>query len=164
MRGFLLTILAAAALLAAGERPRLMGLKRMAVVVTADSSGDLDGRRLQSAVEGKLREAGIQVDPKSRSHLDIVIGVSEIRTAKGEEMGYAYSIHLGVRQQVYLAHNPNVMTDAVTWEGMWLGIASKGDLGSKCAQSLARRVDEFVAVYQAGLEEDRPGAPATARR
>jgi hypothetical protein len=133
------------------EKPHLVGLKRMAVLVTADQAGNLDAKQLQKSLESRLREAGIQVDTKSRQRLDVLIGISEIRTAAGDCMGFAYSIHLAVKQPVYLANSPNVMTDAVTWEGMWLGIASRDNLESKCAQSIAKRVDEFVAVYQEGL-------------
>jgi hypothetical protein len=155
----------AVGLLAAGERPRLVGLKRVAVAVTADSTGGLDTRQLQSAVEARLKDAGLRVDPKARAHLNVTIGVSDIRAGNGDGLGYAYSIHLGVSQQVYLANNPSVLTDAVTWEGVWLGIAARGDLGLKCTQSLARRLDEFVSVYQAGLaEEEQPASRASARR
>jgi hypothetical protein len=163
MRGIVLGILALG-VLAAGERPRLVGLKKIAVAVTADADGGLDTRALQAAVESRLREAGLRIDPKSRARLNVTIGVSDIRAGNGAELGYAYSIHVGVSQQVYLAHNTNVMTDAVTWEGIWLGIAARGDLEARCAQSIARRLDEFVAVYQAGLEEDSPTSRASARR
>jgi len=164
MRGILLCALALG-VLTAGERPRLVGLKRVAVTVTADPTGGIDTRQLQSAVESRLKEAGLRVDPKSRARLNVTIGVSDIRAGNGEGLGYAYSIHLGVSQQVYLANNPSVLTDAVTWEGVWLGIASRGDLEARCAQTLARRLDEFVAVYQAGIaEEEQATSRASARR
>jgi hypothetical protein len=164
MRGIVLPILALCVLTAA-ERPRLVGLKRVAVAVTADPTGGLDTRHLQTAVESRLKEAGLRVDPKSRARLNVTIGVSDIRAGNGEGLGYAYSIHLGVSQQVYLANSPNVLTDAVTWEGVWLGIASRGDLNNKCAQSIAKRLDEFVEVYQAGLaEEEQTTSRASVRR
>jgi hypothetical protein len=163
MRAFLLGILALT-VLTAGERPRLLGLKKIAVAVSADPLGDLDTYQLQAAVEARLRDAGLRIDPKSRSRLNVAVGISDIRAGNGQGLGYAYSIHVSVSQQVYLAHNPNVMTDAVTWEGLWLGIASKADLGKACAQSIDRRLHDFVAVYQAGLEEEEPGPRATARR
>jgi hypothetical protein len=151
--------------LAAGERPRLIGLKRVAVAVTADSTGGLDTRHLKTAVEARLKEAGLRIDSKARSRLNVTIGVSDIRAGNGESLGYAYSLHLGVSQQVYLANNPSVLTDAVTWEGLWLGIASRGELETTCAQSLSRRLDEFVAVYQEGVaEEELSAARASARR
>ena len=163
MRGSLLSLMALC-VLTAGERPRLVGLKRIAVVVAADPLGDLDTGRLRAAVEARLRDAGIHIDAKARSRLNVTIGVSDIRTGKGEALGYAYSIHVGMSQQVYLANNPSIMTNAVTWEGVWLGIASPGDLGAKCAQSIDKRLNEFVAVYQAGLEDDAAASRATARR
>src|SRR6266567_8658688 len=113
MRGFLLSILAISVLTAA-ERPRLLGLKKIAVVVAADPLGNLDTRLLQVSVEAKLRQAGLRIDPKSRSRLNVTVGVSDIRAGNGQGLGYAYSIHVSVSQQVYLAHNTNVITDAVT--------------------------------------------------
>ena len=164
MRRIILCALALG-VLAAGERPRLMGLKRLAVTVTADPIGGLDTRPLQTAIESRLKDAGLRIDRKAHARLQVTIGVSDIRAGNGQSLGYAYSIHLGVSQQVYLAHNPNVMTDAVTWEGIWLGIASRGDLETKCAQSLAKRMDEFVEVYQAGLDDEEPSTSrASARR
>ena len=140
--------------LTAGERPRLLGLKRVAVVVTADPLGDLDTHQLQTAVEGRLHDAGLRIDPKAKSRLNVTIGVSDIRAGNGQGLGYAYSIHVSLSQQVYLAHNSNILTDAVTWEGLWLGVASRNDLSKACAQSIDRRLNDFVAVYQAGLGDD----------
>ena len=151
--------------LTAAERPLLAGLKRVAVTVTADPAGGLDAKELQSAVDFRLRQTGLRIDPKSRERLKVTIGVSHIQAGKGEGLGYAYSIHLGVSQQVNLADNPAVLIDALTWEGVWLGIASRGNLQLKCAQGLSRRLDEFVAVYQAGLaDEDPPTSRASVRR
>jgi hypothetical protein len=163
MRLFLLSILTLSVLTAA-ERPRLLGLKKIAVTVATDPLGDLDTHRLQAAVEARLRDAGLRIDPKAKSRLNVTIGVSDIRTGNGQGLGYAYSIHLSVSQQVYLAHNTNILTDAVTWEGLWLGVASRSDLGKACSQSIDRRLNDFVEVYQAGLEEDEPASRATARR
>ena len=148
-------VLALAGMAHAADRPRLLGLKKMAVVISADPLGNLDEKELQAAVEARLRDAGIRVDPKSRSRLNVAIGVSDIRTDKGEGLGYAYSIHLAVSQQVYLAHNSNIMTDAVTWEGLWLGVSSRAELAKACAQSIDRRLNEFVAVYQSSVDEER---------
>jgi hypothetical protein len=94
----------------------------------------------------------------------VTIGVSNIQAGSGEGLGYAYSIHMGVSQQVYLANNPAVLIDSITWEGVWLGIASRGNLESKCSESLSRRLEEFVAVYQASLADDDPTSRASARR
>ena len=162
MRWLLAILVAAAAPIIAAERPRLTGLKKIAVVVSADPVGNLDEKRLQSSIELRLREAGIRVDPKSRSKLNVAIGISDIRNDKGAGLGYAYSVHLSVSQQVYLAHNSNLLTNAVTWEGLWLGVTSRTELPKACAQSIDRRLSEFVAVYQAGLDEDRPVSPAAA--
>ena len=156
MRWLLAILVATAAPVSAAERPRLTGIKKIAVVVSADPLGNLDERHLRSEIESRLRGAGIRVDPKSRSKLNVAIGVSDIRNDKGAGLGYAYSVHLSVSQQVYLAHNSNVLTNAVTWEGLWLGVTSRSDLTKACAQSIDRRLNEFVAVYQAGLDEDRP--------
>ena len=163
MRPILAVIVAIVGFAYAAERPRLMGVKKLAVVVSADPLGNLDEKQLQTSIESRLREAGIRIDPKSRSRLNVAIGVSDIRNDKGAGLGYAYSVHLSVTQQVYLAHNSNVLTDAVTWEGLWLGVASRADLPKACAQSIDRRLNELVAVYQAGLDDDRPSSAAGLR-
>ena len=160
----LTVLLAIAAGAHAADRPRLMGLKKIAVAISADPLGNLDEKQLQTAVESRLREAGIRIDPKSRSRLNVAIGISDIRNEKGARLGYAYSVHLSVSQQVYLAHNSNLMTDAVTWEGLWLGVTSRAELAKACAQSIDRRLNEFVAVYQAGLDDDRPVSSAAGLR
>jgi hypothetical protein len=163
MRGILCCALTLG-ILAAGERPRLDGLKRVAVAVKADPAGSLDTRQLQSGVEARLKDAGLRIDPKARARLNVTIGVYDIRAAHSPGLGYAYSIHLGISQQVYLAHNPNVMTNAITWQGMWLGVASPGGLEAQCAQSISKRLDELVAAYQAILaEEEQPDSRASAR-
>ena len=164
MRSIVAILLALTGMAHATDRPRLMGLKKMAVTVSADPLGNLDEKQLQASVEARLRDAGIRIDPKSRSRLHVAIGVSDIRTDKGEGVGYAYSIHLAVSQQVYLAHNSNIMTDAVTWEGLWLGVASRAELAKACAHSIDRRLNEFVAVYQTGVDEERPFSPVSAGR
>ena len=148
----------------AAERPRLMGLKKLAVVVSADPLGNFDEKQLQASVESRLREAGIRIDPKSRSRLNVAIGVSDIRNDKGAGLGYAYSVHLSVSQQVYLAHNSNILTDAVTWEGLWLGVASRAELEKACERSIERRLNDFVAVYEAGRDDDRIISPAAGLR
>ena len=148
----LLALMAVLAAATAAERPRLFGLKNIAVMISADPDGDLDRDRLRLLAASKVREAGIRVDPKSKSHLNVIIGVSTIRTGQGLDLGYAYSINLSVSQQVYLAHNPNRMTDAVTWQTQYLGIASAAELNRKCEQILTRRLDEFVAVYLEGMD------------
>jgi hypothetical protein len=165
MRRVLFPILLALTVAApAAERPRLTGLKKIAVVISADPLGNLDEKHLQSAIESRLREAGLRIDRKSHSRLNVAIGVSDIRNDKGAGLGYAYSVHLSVSQQVYLAHNSNILTDAVTWEGLWLGVASPADLPKACAQSIDRRLNEFVEVYQAGLDEQQPVSPAAGLR
>lgn len=149
----LLALLLALTVAHATERPRLYGIKKVAVGISADPDGDLDAQGLRAAVINRLQSAGIRVDPKSRAHLNVVIGVSTIRTDSGGRLGYAYSIHLGLTQQVYLAHNPNQMTDAVTWETMAMGTASATELRQRCEQIVERRMDEFVEVYLEGIEQ-----------
>jgi phosphate-selective porin len=145
-------ILLAASAQAAGT-PRLNGIKKIAIAIAADPDGDFNTQRVRASVENRLRSAGLKIDPKSRSHLNVVMSVSIIRTDSGANVGYAYSIHLDLTQQVYLAHNPNLLTEAVTWQTMSLGTASSAELSRKCEQVIARRVEEFVGVYLAGTGE-----------
>jgi hypothetical protein len=138
---------------ATSAHPRLSGLKKIAIGISADPDGDLDSQTLRADVESRLRSVGIHVDPKSRSHLNVIIGVSMIRTSQGARLGYAYSIHFNLTQQVYLAHNPTQLTDAVTWQSMALGTASEAELRRKCEQIIARRMDEFVSAYLEAAED-----------
>ena len=132
--------------------PRLYGIKKISVAISADPDGDFDRTRIRTAVEEKLRSAGIRVDHASRSQLTVVIGVSMIRSDQGANLGYAYSIHVGLTQPVYLAHNPNRLTEAVTWQAMTLGTASAGELVARCERIVTRQMDEFVSVYLDGAE------------
>jgi hypothetical protein len=135
------------------DRPRLYGIKKIAVTISADPDADLNRQRLQTAVESRLRSAGIRIDRGSRSHLAVVIGLSMIRSGEGMNLGFAYSIHLGLMQQVYLAHNPNRLTQAVTWETMSLGTSSADELAVRCERIIAWKMDEFVSVYLDGAEK-----------
>src|ERR1043166_2869430 len=99
MRWLLTILLALPLTAAAAERPRLTGIKKIAVVVSADPLGNLDERLLQASIESRLREAGLRIDPKSHSRLNVAIGVSDIRNDKGAGLGYAYSVHLSVSTQ-----------------------------------------------------------------
>ena len=132
-------------------QPRLYGLKKIAVTISADPDADLDRPGVQASVESKLRSAGIRVDKGSRSQLNVIIGVSLIRSRE-RLMGFAYSIHLGLTQQVYLAHNPNRLTQAVTWQTMSLGTSSADELAADCERVIAREINEFVSVYRASAE------------
>ena len=129
------------------DRPRLYGIKKLAVTVQADPDGDLDRQKLRAGVEAKLRSAGIRVDNSARVRLNIVIGLSTIRSDRGAGMGFAYSVHLDLTQQVYLAHNPNRLTEAVTWQAMSLGTAPAAELSARCESVVARKTDELIAVY-----------------
>lgn len=149
----LLVLVAALVLATAAERPRLYGIKNITVAVSVDPDGDLDCDRLRVLTASKVRQAGIHVDQKSRSHLNVIIGVSAIRTENGVDLGYAYTINLSVSQQVYLAHNPNRLTDAVTWQTQSMGTASAAELRQKCEQILTRRLEEFVSVYVEGVDD-----------
>ena len=135
------------------DKPRLYGLKKIAVKVSTDPDADLDQRGLQTAIEAKLRSAGIKVDKGSRSHLTVVISVSLIRSAGGENLGFAYSVHLSLIQQVYLAHNPQQLTEAATWQTMSLGTSAENELEGRCRRVIGREMDEFVAVYLSGTEK-----------
>jgi hypothetical protein len=134
-------------------QPRLHGLKKIAVTISTDPDCDLDRHSIKATVESKLRAAGIRVDNGSRSNLNIAIGVSMIRSGAGADLGFAYSIHVGLLQQVYLAHNPNRLTEAVTWERMSLGTSSAKELGVRCARTISREMDEFVSIYLASSEK-----------
>ncbi len=137
----------------AAEAPRLYGLKKLAVAISTDPDGDLDRQKLRASVEAKLRSAGIRIDNGARSRLNVVIGLTMIRSDQGTGMGFAYSVHLGLTQQVYLAHNPNQLTEAMTWQTMALGTTSEKELSARCQRAVDREIDEFVSVYRNGAGE-----------
>src|SRR5579864_7629798 len=79
-----------------GSEPRLYGIKKISVSISADPDGDFDRAKIRTEVEEKLRSAGIRVDHTSRCKLTIVVGVSGIRSDQGANLGFAYSIHIAL--------------------------------------------------------------------
>jgi hypothetical protein len=138
----------------AASRGGVDRLKRMSVGVSVDTASGLDQAAIRAAVESKLRSVGIRIDPKSRNSLDVVVAVSVITNGRGAALGYAYSVHVSLNQQVYLARNPNVMTQAVTWETMSMRTSSVEELRPACGEDIARRVEEFLAVYRTAGDGD----------
>ena len=123
-------------------------IKKMAVAVSLDRTGGLDAADLRTNIEQRLRSAGIQIDPKSRHCLHVNVAVFEVPAYRDAPATYAYSIHITFNQQVYLASNPNIMTQAATWETMSMRVASGDRLRAACVADIARRVDEFLEVYR----------------
>jgi hypothetical protein len=153
----LLPVLACVVITAAGSKfaaaPSLERLKKMSVAVSADRTGGLDQSGMRAAVEAQLRSSGIQIDPKSRFCFNVTVGVCEVPTDPGAQPHYAYSVHVALNQQVYLARNPNIITEAVTWQTMSMRVASADRLQATCAADIARRVDEFLQVYRSVNEQ-----------
>ena len=133
--------------------PSLERLKKMSVAVSVDRTGGLDQSGVRAAVETQLRSSGIRIDPKSRHCFNVTVGVFEIPGDAGTQPHYAYSVHVAFNQQVYLARNPNIITEAVTWQTMSMRVASADRLQATCAADIARRVDEFLNVYKSVNEQ-----------
>ena len=123
-------------------------LKKMSVEVSVERTGGLAASEVRGAVESRLRQAGIQIDPKSRHTFHVTVAVFEVPAEPGGLTAFAYSIHVAFNQQVYLARNPNIMTQAATWEAMSMRVASADRLRSTCTEDVVRRVEEFLDVYR----------------
>ena len=170
--GCLLLATAAGALAETGHSARqtLKGLKGVLVVVSGISpQAEKDGLKkasLQAAVEERLRQAGIRVLSRSerfqapgQPHLWV-----EFIDSKRSDMGlYTCSIRVFLEQQVRLARDPKVLTQAETW-GMF-GVVS---VGEEKIQGLPRLVlgyvdkfiEDMIAVNTPPAETRPPAAPA----
>jgi hypothetical protein len=144
-------------------RPSLRGLPGVMVAMEhltppVDQDGLTVGQ-LQTAVELRLRQAGIRVltaeDMVSTpGYAYLYIRVTLTSSANSGIYGYIIEVHL--MQRVRLARDPTQVTTATTWETGWVGTAEALDVGRDVRQHVIARVDQFITAYLAVNAEPAP--------
>lgn len=132
-----------------------IGLRVEPIDLEADKDG-LSTRAVQSAVESRLRKAGIRLlTPEQRRQAPgrpcLVVNVATSKLNTGEHL---YSIHVELTQWVASLVNPKVtVTGAIpvpakTWSpANRFGIAPANQIGRHAQGMVGTMVDEFVDAY-----------------
>jgi len=163
------TLLAALALLSAtavsplvgqtddeSSRQTLTGLKGVHVVmgpVGDEMQHDgLDTAQARTAVELRLREAGIPVLTNEQT----LLGVDEpilfinVNALKGRTIPlYGFSVNIEVYQEMCLMRNPSVKVKVATWSVGTFGTVGPGNFGSTARQVIRDGTDRFINAYLA---------------
>ena len=142
----------AAAICVAGDssmdRGTLRGLKAIKVVVdpatTEMEHEGLDRQRLQSAIEQKLRDAGIQVDNDANEFLGVTLS-----SARGSRRGpFSVAVGLGVYQTVLLNRDKTIKSVTETWGDQRVLSTTARTLDHFVSGAVDELVDQFIRAYR----------------
>ena len=132
------------------ERASLTGLTTISVVVEAlapiaEKSG-LTTAALQTDVERRLRQAGINVTPDADAYLYVHITVAD----PGPSLPLPYIVDVSLMQEVTLPRGLKTRTplQCPTWSVNRLGLATSGRLRALLNDRVNEFVDQFVAAYR----------------
>ena len=157
LTAFALSILLAPSLGGAGDgaldRSTLRGIAAVHVVIdpiAADiSSEGPTAAALRSRMEGKLRDAGIKIDPASTEFLGVrVTGVQGAKGRFSAKPPFAISTSLALYQPVILARDRNVKTATQTWEVDTIVLADPKQVDGACLDSADELAARFIAAYR----------------
>jgi hypothetical protein len=107
-------------------------------------------RQLQTAVESRLRKAGIRVLTleELRRHPRHPTLHIEVVTAKAPKQKiYAINVSAELQQVVVLDHNPPIVTRASTWSSSIIGIVETRGMSQVVRKTVEDIVDEFIRDY-----------------
>jgi hypothetical protein len=132
------------------NRQSLRGLQGVKVLIE-DLGSDIERlglikNQLSMDVEAKLRKAGIKVLTqeecfKTPGEPYLYVNIN-INTGKPGDGKYAYSIDIGVIQNVVLQRDPRMKSYSVTWSTGGVGTIDKEFVGR-----LRESVDEVVSIF-----------------
>jgi len=137
----------------------LRSLTGVAVTVEAmDPEAERDGltsTQLQTDVELRLRNAGIQILPDVKNQdaseaPDLYVKVNAIKSELGS---YALTISVSLRQWMVLKDNPDVRIFAPTWTTSAMAIIGEQRLW-KVRGYVVDQVDKFIRVYYVMNSQD----------
>jgi hypothetical protein len=136
------------AISAGGNLESLGGLKAgVRVVVDAlDASlrrGDFNDEKIRTEVERELRKAGVPLASEAGANLRVRVKTFLVRGAGL----YAYSVGIGLEQEVCLLRDRAVHTTAETWSHETVGSAMSGNFEKAVMGNLARLVEVFASDY-----------------
>jgi hypothetical protein len=129
------------------DRATLRGLGSVSVIVDPIDSEllkeGLTQDLLQKRIQGRLRDAGIGVDPSAPEFVGL--RVLQVRAQKGP---YALCLSVGVYQPVLLIRNKEVKTATETWAVETVLMADPKVVNRETLNSLDELADRLVAAYR----------------
>lgn len=161
-RAFLVTVLSCSWLISGSvsaqnhQKETLRGLKGVHVLIeTIARDAQRDGltrSSLQTDVELKLRTAGIRVVTSEERFEEpgwpsLYVNVNALASSTGNS--YAYSIRVGLDQEVSLWRKPTIRATATTWISASVGIVGVNRMRAAVRESVSDQVDEFLNNYLA---------------
>jgi hypothetical protein len=138
------------------DRATLKGIKAVCVVVeVADQSrSKFSKEELQAEIEGKLKQAGIQVDKSGTTCLYLNVRALQamerqaIRRKEKLIPLYAVDLRLEFLQTVSLTRDSAVKTYAPTWSSANMATVAADDLGKTALEITTSLADQFVTAYK----------------
>ena len=138
------------------DRATLKGIKAVCVVVeVADQSrSKFSKEELQTEIEGKLKQAGIQVDKSGTTCLFLnvrALQAMERQAIRRKEKAIplcAVDLRLEFLQTVALTRDPAAKTYAPTWSSANMATVAADDLGKAALEITTSLVDQFVTAYK----------------
>ncbi len=130
------------------KRASLKGMESVEVIVLAASEESrcpgLPDEQVQTDVEDRLREAGIQLGPGSASYLIVTV----VSVPALPDMLHAFLVSVDLQQVVLLARDKRILTFGATWHLGGMGVAATSRLPEYPRQMLATIVDQFIDDYR----------------
>ena len=149
----------------------LQGLLSVRVAVhgidQAAGAAGLSADSLRTAVEQRLRQRGVQVDPESGSEVSVTVSLVPVTAGVGEG-GHAYGTDVQLVDTVYVRRQVvavlaeasggqsvvDVMDEfvprpGITWQTRRVGVTPSSDAATFIRDSVLRNADEFADAYLA---------------
>jgi hypothetical protein len=134
------------------QKETLRGIEALLIVIgqlppEAKKLG-LTKEQMRSDVESTVKLSGINVVPlEAFPTLDPYLYIT-INTAY-EQPYLSYSVHIELKQLVYLGRNKAISCDATTWTGNKAGISGKAHTKSEIMENMHYLVERFINDYVA---------------
>ncbi|PWU06931.1 MAG: hypothetical protein C5B51_11320 [Terriglobia bacterium] len=130
------------------DRATLRGIKALSVIVDrldADlEQAGLTQNALRARLEGRLKNAGVPVDPKAVEFVGL--RVNSFLAKKGPD---SLCFSLGFYQPVVLARDQKVRTASPTWEVQTMLLVPPKPMVQSALNTADQVADQFISAYQA---------------
>lgn len=134
------------------DRATLKGVPSVCLVVdvsSAASKGGVGKKALQAQMEGRLRQAGIAIEPAAKTCLYLDTRALQPMARNGKSLPlFAIDCRLEFLQTVTLTRDPAAKTFAPTWSSANMATAPAEDLGPTALDLATGLVDRFAAAYR----------------
>ena len=129
------------------DRATLRGIRAVNVVIDQlDPQLPKEGLAaavLQDRLEGRLRDANIQVNPSATEFIGL-----QVTAVRGGRGPYALSMTIGLYQPVLMVRDHNVKTTTKTWEVETILMAEPKALRQASMEGVDDLAARFVAAYR----------------